>query len=299
MGKTRGAENDWVLGIDVGGSKIASGLVDPAGGIRDRKVEETDQTSDPGAVEQLRRLIGEYDASSPVAVGIGVPGIADRETGVVWAPNVRGWDRIRLAELLDLTGELPVIVESDRNTAVLGEWAFGAARNRTDIVCLIVGTGIGAGVVAGGRLVRGRHEIAGAVGWIPVLFRGELRHFEDVAAGPGISGIAAAQGLPEDLRGLARLARREGGEARRLFDEVGDAIGQALGVLVSLLNPEMIVVGGGVANLWDLLEDSAGSAMKRWAQPIAVEKVEVVASRLGVDAGVLGAAAAARMEREE
>ncbi len=217
MATLGGPETGWVLGIDVGGSKIASGLVDRAGNIGDRQVEETDQSSDGSAVDQLRRLIDRYMASSPVAVAIGVPGIAERETGAVWAPNIRGWDRIRLAEQLSSTVDAPMVVESDRNTAVLGELLYGAARDRSDVVYLILGTGIGAGVVAAGRLVRGRHEIAGAVGWIPVVFRGTTHHFEGVAAGPAIGRIAAAQGLPGDLPRLARLARQANPAARGLL----------------------------------------------------------------------------------
>lgn len=286
------------MGIDAGGSKIASGLVDDAGNIVDRAVEATDQSSDSSAVEQLRRLIEHYQ-KTVAAVGIGVPGIADPATGNVWAPNIRGWDQIRFSQLLASTITVPIVVESDRNTAILAEMLFGAAPGRSDAVTLILGTGIGAGIVAGNRLIRGRHEIAGAVGWIPVLFRGSVRHFEDVAAGPAISRIAKDEGLPEDLTQLARLAREESTEAAELFNEVGEVIGQALSILVSLLNPEIIVVGGGVGNLWDLLEGAARDAMERWAQPIAVRKVELTASRLGVDAGILGAAAAARIEREE
>jgi glucokinase len=287
-----------LLGIDVGGTKVACGLVKPSGEVVDRREEPTDQSSDDSAVEQLLRLIDAYRGKYR-AVGLGIPGIADRGSGTVWAPNIRNWQHLPLAELLQAEAARPLVVESDRNTAVLAETRFGSGRNRADVVFLILGTGIGAGIWTGGRLLRGRHEIAGAVGWIPVLFRGTLRHFESVAAGPAITSVARSDGLVGELPELAAMAR--GGEpcARAIFGEIGETIGHVLATLVSTFNPELIVIGGGVANTWDLLEETAIGSMRLWGQPIALGKVEVKRTALGDDAGILGAAAAAlELERQ-
>lgn len=284
----------WFLGIDVGGTKIAAGLVNRVGRIEDFRSEPTDQSADDSVVRQLHRLLQEYATAEQVAAaGIGIPGIADPVSGLVWAPNLRGWDYIPLHRQLAGASGLPIVIESDRNTAVLGELRYGGARRCSDVVYLILGTGIGAGIFSGGRLVRGRHEIAGAVGWIPVEFGGTLAHFEDVASGPAILRHAGNRGLPEEVGRLTAAAEAGETAAVTLFQEVGTAVGQALAVLVSLLNPELIVIGGGVSRSWKLMESGARAGMERWSQPEAVKRVRVVPSRLGVHAGILGAAAAA------
>lgn len=286
------------LGIDVGGTKIAAALVSEDGDLVGKIREPIDQSSDGSAVEQLCRLVGQFQISGVQGVGVGIPGIADQKQKRVWAPNVRGWDHISLEAQLQNAAHVLVTVESDRNTAILGELLFGAARQKHDVVFLIVGTGIGAGILAGGRLVRGSKDIGGAVGWIPVNFENQPEHFEDIASGPGIERLAKRlYGLEARLPDLVQRAR-EGHPIRDLFARIGSVIGQALSVFVSTLNPELIVLGGGVSNAWDLMEETAHTAMERWSQPIAVKQVQIVASTLGEDAGILGAAAAA-MHTEE
>lgn len=286
------------LGIDVGGTKIAAGLVGKSGRVARFHSEATDQSESGAAVAQLIRLIQQYASDRPEAAGIGIPGIAEENGSRVWAPNIRGWDFIPLHQRLAAAADFPITVESDRNTAVLGELLYGSARGCTDAVYVILGTGIGVGIVSEGRLIRGRHGIAGAAGWIPVVFDGALAHFEDVAAGPAISRHALRRRLTGDTAELVRLARDGDPDARTLFREVGDAVGQALAVLVSLLDPQLIILGGGVSQSWDLMCESAMPGMQTWAQPEAVKKVRVELSRLGVHAGILGAAAAAQQQEE-
>lgn len=132
------------------------------------------------------------------------------------------------------------------------------------------------------------------MGWIPVLFRGELRHLEEVCAGPGIEKMARQEGLPGDLPDLAQRGRAGQQEVLQLFHEIGAILGQALAILVSTFNPEVIILGGGVSNCWDLMKDAAHPFLHRWSQPVAIQQVEVRVSQLGDNAGILGAAAAAR-----
>ena len=283
-----------LLGIDVGGTKLAAALVDDAGRVLEKRREPVDQTHNRSVVEQLRRVIDSF--KEPEAIGVCVPGIADSRNKTVWAPNIKGWDHIPLAELLAGCTPAPVVIESDRNAAVLGEALYGAAVGKTDVVFLIIGTGIGAGILVGGRILRGARDVGGAVGWIPVWTEDEKRHFEDVAAGPAIEREAHElfhlEGckLPE----LLELARGGHERVQHLFSVAGTAIGQVLSTLVSTFNPEMIVLGGGVSHAWDVLAPSALETMNLWSQPIAVRQVEIVVSGLGEDAGILGAAAAAR-----
>ncbi len=282
------------LGIDVGGTKLAAGLVSDNGTITERRRESIDQSDEQSAVRQIIAIIESY-GKVPEAIGVCIPGIADQSRKTVWAPNIKGWNHIPLPAQLSQRCSSPVTVESDRNAAVLGEVLYGCAKGKRDVVFLIIGTGIGAGVLSGGQLLRGAKDIGGAVGWIPVCLRGQRRHFEDVAAGPAIENSALElfrqhAALPE----LAALARHGNRAVLDLFDAAGEAIGLVLSMFVSIFNPELIVIGGGVSACWDLLSQSALPEMRLWAQPIGVSQVEVVVTQLGEDAGILGAAAVAR-----
>ncbi len=282
------------LGIDVGGTKLAAGLVSDNGTISERCRQPIDQADEQSAVHQITALIDSYGTAAD-AIGLCIPGIADQKRKTVWAPNIKGWNHIRLHEHLSQRFPCPVAIESDRNAAVLGEVLYGCARGKRDIVFLIVGTGIGAGLLSGGQLVRGANDIGGAVGWIPVCHRGQRRHFEDIAAGPAIEHSALEffhqhANLPD----LASLARHGNRAVLDLFESAGEAIGLVLSMFVSIFNPELIVIGGGVSACWDLLSPSALPEMRLWGQPIGVSQVEVVVSQLGEDAGILGAAAVAK-----
>jgi glucokinase len=282
------------LGIDVGGTKLAAGLVSDNGTITERRRESIDQSDEQSAVRQITALIASY-GKVPEAIGVCIPGIADQKRQTVWAPNIKGWNHIRLCDQLSPHVSCPVVVESDRNAAVLGEVLYGCAQGKQDVVFLIVGTGIGAGVLSGGQLVRGANDIGGAVGWIPVCIRGQRRHFEDIAAGPAMEHSALEFFRQRaTLAELASLARHGNRAVLELFEVAGEAIGLVLSIFVSLFNPELIVIGGGVSACWDLLSLSALPEMRLWGQPIGVSQVEVLVSQLGEDAGILGAAAVAK-----
>lgn len=288
-----------VAGVDVGGTKIAFGLVDPMGVVSDWGREEVDQSSASSAVEQVVRILRSFDPGEVRAAGVAVPGIADGKRGTVWAPNVRGWDHIPLQRALEDSVPFPVRLESDRNASVLGEYFYGEGRGVGDQAFLIIGTGIGVGVLSGSRLVRGAGEIAGAVGWSPVLWQGEMRRVEEVLAGPALERLARERGLEGDLSGLALAAERGEPAARLLFQQAGDAAGQLLAHLVNLLNPQLIVIGGGVSRSWNWLAPTAMESLAKWGQPLSAPQVAIAVSRLGDRAGVLGAAAIARHRQEE
>lgn len=281
------------LGIDVGGTKIAAALVGEGGRLEGKMRVAVDQSGDRSALDQVLRIAEDFSGGC-LGVGVAVPGIADRKTGTVWAPNLRGWNHMPLEKEIAGVARCPVRVESDRNAAILGELLFGAARGKQDVVFVILGTGIGAGIISGGRLVRGAHDIAGAVGWIPVPWSGGTDHWERLAAGPAIEALATQTlGKPVGVAELAEEARRGNPKALEVFETVGEIVGQAVSILVDTLDPELVVLGGGVVNSWKWMQEPALRALKRWGQPIAVEKVKLVASTLGEDAGILGAAAVA------
>jgi glucokinase len=285
----------FALVADLGGTKIAAARVDDTGRITHRLRAPTPPAGGTAVVEAIARLLGQLPAKDACAVGVDVPGLA-HPSGVVWAPNIPGWEQMPLARMLAERMQLRVVVESDRNAFVTGEAWKGAAKGCRDVVFLMIGTGIGAGIVSGGRLIRGHGELSGCTGWMAVCdrYRGGYESvgcLEFHAAGPGIARAAGRLfSEPVTAREVVKLARAGDARAQRVLAGAGHYLGLALANLVDILNPEIIVIGGGVAAAGNLLFDPARRTMLQWAQPLAVKQVRIAPSRLGERAGVLGAA---------
>jgi glucokinase len=301
-----------VLAVDLGGTKLAAALVTPEGKVLMRRSVQVDGSSALAPVKQIvelaRQLVGGKSLRGRVAAaGVAVPGLV-RQDGSVWAPNLPGWEKMALARRLKIALRVTVVVESDRNAAVLGEAWRGAARGRSDAIVLILGTGIGAGILSGGRLLRGAHELSGCAGWMvvtdePVPKGQPLGQLESLAAGPAIAR-AAQKELAQDKRGLlkevppdmidaykvAEAARHGDMLATEVYLKAGRLLGYGVANLVSLFDPEIVVIGGGLAGASDLFLSALRTAMKERAQPIAAKKVKVAVSRLGGDANLLGMA---------
>ncbi len=252
-----------VLAVDLGGTKIAAGVVDVKGTIRSR-VEEPVEKSDP--IAQIVRLA---EGKTIDALGVAVPGLVRRD-GTVWAPNLPGWERIPLAKILRRKLGVPISVESDRNAVVLGEAWRGAARGKKDVIALIIGTGIGAGILSGGNLVRGAHELSGCAGWMVVTDETNENttrcgSLEALAAGPAIA-------------------------RHKDFGHAGQLLGMAVANLISLFDPQIVVLTGGVTNGADKFLDILIQNARRRAQPLSALQVEIVVSTLQSDANLLGVA---------
>jgi glucokinase len=312
-----------VVGLDLGGTKIAAALFQEDGEPTHREsvALEGRTGADVGAllVERACVLLGAAEQSGEPAegVGIAVPGIYRAASQTVWAPNIPGWDDYPLVE--EVRGAVPdgvtVRVDSDRACAILGETWRGGAAGARNAIFLVVGTGIGAGILVDGRIVRGAGDAAGAIGWL-ALDRPYREGYEAVgcfeyhASGPGIA--AKARRLIEEddsydgeLRcgDLATLTAREVFAAYddwdpiavRALDEAVLYWGMAVANLVSLFNPETIIFGGGVFGPAAQFLDRIREEAMRWAQPISIRQVELRASRLGDDAVLYGAGRLAMM----
>jgi glucokinase len=318
----------FALGLDLGGTKIAAGVVDAQGNLYSRVRAPTPAS---GVKNDLAALFDAAHAAVSAAkiswrkvraCAVGVPGAVDPRTGAVWAPNLPGWLKTPLARWLEKTLHRPAFVEADRNVQALAEaWkGWGAQRPIKNLVFLTVGTGIGAGLIAEGRLIRGSHGVAGAAGWM-VIDRHWNEEFarigclEALSAGPAVARLGK-RALMENTRSLlGKLAKKAGANvtaeivaaaarggdevARRVLDEVGTNIGLGVANIVGLLNPELVVLGGGLAALGDLILKPLRTALCRWGQPLATRRVRVVRSRLGDEAGILGAARYAFLSLEE
>ncbi len=275
------------LAIDLGGTKISAAVVDE-NGVVERRVKVS--TPQRGVVEQIVAVASGL-AGDVQTVGVIVPGIYFPGTGDVWAPNVLGGDRFPLRAALESGLRLPVVIDSDRSGYVLGEQWLGAARGSSDVVFLAVGTGIGAGILADGRLVRGTGGVAGSVGWFALRpettqLYARIGCFEAEAAGPALArrlGAASAE--------QAAAAARDGDErAIRAFEETALWLAMGIANLISALNPQIVVLGGGLMHCADLLLEPIRRRVRDWAQPIAAGQARIELTKLGDDAGLLGAA---------
>jgi glucokinase len=305
------SSNERIIGIDLGGTKIFGGVVDPFGEIEHETYvahgggpSTTDDRVFERLVEFVHTLAGEALASGCKVrgVGVGAPGIT-RADGLVVASAQLGWREMPLAARLTQRLNLPVRVENDVNLAALGELHFGAGRGAKDLVCISPGTGIGGAVIVDGKLLRGHHDAAGEVGLMlpgPQFLNWRNREWgplEEIASGTGIAqrGRKAIQdqGLPMPPDGLRAedvfAAAAEGAEwATSLIEETIDYLAVAIANVQALLDPERIILGGGIASAADRIIPG----IEKRLEPLMPTVPSIVRSQLGYRAGVLGAAAA-------
>ncbi|MGB2662446.1 MAG: ROK family protein [Candidatus Acidiferrum sp.] len=285
----------YVVAVDLGGTKLAAALVNGKGQVSKQMTLVVDTRSSLAPVNQIvevaRELIRARGGKKYISgIGVAVPGLVRRD-GTVWAPNLKGWRRMALAQRLKRALGLPVMVESDRNAAVLGEMWCGAARGKNDAIVLMLGTGIGAGILSGGNLVRGAHELSGCAGWMVVTETNgrtaqNVGQLESLAAGPAIARAAGALNAED----VAEAARRGDRASINIYVEAGRMLGYGVANLVSLFDPEIVVIGGGLAKASDLFLDALRKGVKERAQPIAASRVRIVTSPLGSHANLLGVA---------
>lgn len=292
----------FAVGVDVGGTKIAAGVVRSDGVLLSNVHDPIEMSQgDPGVtVRQIARLIGKAEEEAlPVAkadltdlpVGIGIPAVLERyRREVMWAPNIAGFRNIRLAEAVEtLICRDQVVLDFDGNTAVAAEAWVGAAAGRRNVVFLIIGTGVGAGLMLDGRIFRGASGMPGGVGWFALdplaaddAMARRIPHFETTCTWRG-----------RDTYGL--FAAYESGDERAATElrRAARFIGMGAANIVSILNPEVLVIGGGMGLQYCAHEDLYSIILRTvagLAQPAAAEIVQVAPATLGSSAGIIGAA---------
>jgi predicted NBD/HSP70 family sugar kinase len=294
----------YVVGVDLGGSHMAGAVADLSGDVLHLASRPTPAADGPEAV-----LAALYDTIAAVcreagvpsgrlrAIGVGVPGVTRAGSGTVVQAPALGWRDVSLRALLEERFGARAIVENDANMIALGELWFGAAQGARHVLTIVIGTGIGAGVIIDGDLYRGARDAAGEIGFtvfdrefLGIPYR-EFGCLETFAAGPGIAKRAGAR-QPEDVFAAAVAGDPA---ARRVVDETADALAVAVINASALLDPDVIVLGGGVMRSGDLL---LGRIADRLAAAL-VSPPPVVLSRLGGDATVMGAVARALDAAEE
>ena len=316
---------ELAIGIDIGGTKVAGGVVDPAGNVIHRARRDTPHRSKSPSVvegtivEVVAELIQVAGPDAVAAVGIGAAGFvaADRAT-VVFAPHL-SWRHEPLQAALQKRVAVPIFVDNDANAAVWAEWKFGAAREQSHVMMITLGTGIGGGILIRGQVQRGRFGIAGEFGHMQVVPGGHRCEcgnrgcWEQYASGNALVREAhslfsanspmasdlldSVGGVVDNLTGpLITQAARDGDPtARELLAEIGNWLGVGIANLAAAFDPGMFVIGGGVSSAGELLLAPARETFKRQLpgrgyRPEAL----IVAAQLGNDAGLIGAADLAR-----
>ncbi len=293
-------EPTFVIGVDLGGTKILAGVVDRESRVVKRVERPTPVSSTADLLEGLDAVVGELLAEGEVAaLGFGIPATIDQKRGLaVIAPNLPLADfdfRDRMQERFGL----PVGIDNDANAAAIAEWAIGAGRGTKDMVMLTLGTGIGGGLILDGRPYRGSVGAAAELGHIVIEHDGPpcqgvctgRGHLEALASGTA-AGKAAREviGPQADAHDLVRQAREGDEAARAALEEIGRKLGSGIGSLVNIFNPELVVIGGGFAAAGDLVLDPAREVMRREALVPARDLVRIVPAQLGPEAGLAGAA---------
>lgn len=305
-----------LLGIDIGGTNLKAAIVSSEGGVAAFDVEPWSAGEPAEAVAaivgQRDRLVAETGTRALEACGCGCAGLVDHETGTVHAsPNLPTWRDVQLARALEDALGLPTVVENDANAAAYAEYVAGAARGAANAVMLTLGTGIGGGIVLGGRLYRGSSGGAGEVGHMAVMLDGppcpcgSTGCIERLVNAEAIVRRAASlleAGRPSSLPAIGGLTTKDVGDAARSGDpvavdavtEAGRILGVGLANLVQLLDPDVIVLGGGVAEIGEPLLGPAREELAARVASYHATVVKVVRAELGEVAGVVGASLLAR-----
>jgi glucokinase len=316
-------EKRLVIGIDLGGTKISTALVDSDGKIIAQDYRETLAAEGPDTViermlDAARDVIANAGASPSqvAAVGIGAPGPLDIKAGIVISPpNLPGWDRIPLKQIIEDGLGITAFLENDANAAALGEHRFGAGRGAEHVIYVTVSTGIGGGLILDGKLYHGANGMAGEIGHMTIIPDGPRCNcgnygcVESLASGTAIARQARKRviyGVPTLIADLAQgdpdlitakmvteAATQGDTEAQEIIAEAMEHLGIAMASLVNAFNPQIIVIGGGLTHIGEQLFEPVRRVVAQRAFSAAAEVVQVVPAELGDDVGVLGAAAVA------
>jgi glucokinase len=307
-----------VLAIDIGGTKLAAGIVDTEGRIVARG--EVPTLAADGLEPVLGRIVGlgrdllsrpEVADVSVHRVGVGCAGPVDLKAGIVFnPPNLPGWVRVPLIDHLQQALALPAVLENDANAAALGEFRYGAGRGARSIVYMTVSTGIGGGIILDGKVWHGLKDAAGEIGHMTVCPDGPLCGcgnrgcLEAMASGTSIArrareAVAAGRqtGLSEipalTSADVVRLAQAGDVVAREVWDSAVTYLGIGVAAVITFLAPERVVLGGGVTKAGNFLFQPLRAYVRERVKLVPVESVPILPAALGPDVGILGAAAVA------
>ncbi|MFA6217366.1 MAG: ROK family protein [Candidatus Omnitrophota bacterium] len=302
----------YIIGIDLGGTNLKIALFDALCRLQSKKIIRTGQFLNKdalisGIVESVEQLIRQNHLvkSQVIGLGLGLPGPIDADKGIVhFFPNIPGWKEVHLSAILKKRLGIRVVIDNDANLMALAEYRTGAAVGCKNVVCLTLGTGVGGGLIFEGKLYRGSTYAAGEIGHMPVNENGPRCNCGGIAcleAYIGNKRIAAEvkRLFKKDisLEKVSSLARSGNRIAIQVWKNVGKRLGLVLASIVNLLNPDCIVIGGGVAGAGKVLFDPIRKVVRERAMSVQAKNVKIVKASLGYDSGVIGAALFVREQR--
>lgn len=316
------SKTEWSIGVDIGGTKIDVASVDGNGKIAQRKKFPSQVESGPDVIQKniisAIHDLQDIEGKKAVAIGVGMAGQIDSETGLVkFAPNL-GWRNIPLQKNLSKALNQPVVVTNDVRAATWGEWKYGSGRGCDDLICVFIGTGIGGGIVSGGNLLKGATNFAGELGHTtlhlngPVCTCGNKGCLEALAGGWAVAKQAQALIQENPAQGSVVLklannrleevkashvldAAKQGDDlAKRIEENVIVAITGGCVSFVNAFNPSRLILGGGLGNALPNLIERVGKGVRQMALHASTENLEVMQVSLLNDAGVIGAATFAK-----
>ncbi len=295
----------FVVGIDLGGTNLKGALLDHKCRILFKTVSSTKNFSKKesliraicGIVEEVLEKNSLF-RNEISGVGLGLPGPIDHKAGIVhFLPNIPGWSEVPLKKILEKRLGVSVFLDNDAKLMTLAEYRLGAGRKFKNILCLTLGTGVGGGVIINGRLYRGLDNASGEIGHLPINERGPRCNcggwgcLESYVGNSRILKEAKRRfGRDITLEELSRLAQRKNKRAKAFWAEVARQLATALTGAVNLLNPDAVIIGGGVASAGRVLFDHLREAVKERAMAVQSRRVKILKAQLGQDAGLVGAA---------
>ncbi|MDI6736438.1 MAG: ROK family protein [bacterium] len=309
----------YIIAVDIGGTNLRVALVDTSGKIIERwetptRVSEGEKIVIRQMIEIIRDMLekGKVDVGQIMGIGIGCPGPLDTKTGVIIdTPNL-GWKNVALKDTIEQEFHLPVCVDNDGNLAALGESWLGAGREVNHLVCLTLGTGIGGGIIINGEILHGANDAAGELGHIIVEPNGlrcgcgNYGCMEAYASGPGITKrtiFSIKEGITTIITELVQnqlekitplvvyQAAIKGDElANDILKETGRYLGIGIVSLVNVLNPQLVIIGGRIAQMGEILLNHIKDEVTKRTHLEPCRRITIVPSQLSDDAGIIGAA---------
>lgn len=273
------------IGVDLGAATVKMGIVD-SGQILKKIVEPLKvDKSEEETLDHIKRMLAKIMNTNIRGIGIGVPSVVNSEKGIVYnVVNIPSWKKVHLKEILEREFGVPVEVNNDCNCFAFGERYYGEGTAFRNIVCLILGTGVGAGIIVEDRLYYGHNTGAGEIGSLPYLQR-DYEHYCSNHFFLGEYNISA-------LEAFERAARKDK-KALKMWDNIGTHIGALMNAVMFTYDPEAIILGGGISKAFDLFSDRMYETMAKFPYPETVDRLTIRLSRRE-DIGLLGASALVR-----
>jgi len=295
----------FTIGIDLGGTNLKIAVLDPKYKIIEKEILSTRKFSARNdlilaivaAVSSILEKNG-LSRNDIAGLGIGLPGLINSEKGIVHLlPNIPGWKEVSLKKILEKKLKLKVVIDNDVKVMTIAESKMGSAKGFKNVMCITLGTGVGGGIILGGRLYRGSDNAAGEIGHLPINETGAHCACGGVACLESYIGnnriLEQARAVFKKnitLEELSALAKRKNKKALIVWDKVAERLGVALAAVANLLNLDAVIIGGGVSKAGSFLFDKVRLTIKKRAMRVQAARIKVLKAALGNDAGLIGAA---------